>query len=144
MIPGCTSRPAIAGLFFCVPSTDCGKSRHAPIGESQASRKLAITKLRIYLRAAKEAEPASPSQMNKRASPRPNTAPPGHKKHTSHARRAAASKNAQSASKCVKSHAPLRPAAPVLMRLRPWCTFESKDPYIAGRCGGGTTSFVGT
>ena len=32
---------------------------------------------------------------------------------------------------------PLRPAAPVLMRLRPCRKFESKDPYIAGRCGGG-------
>jgi len=38
---------------------------------------------------------------------------------------------------------PLRPAAPVLMRLRPWRTFESKDPYIAGRCGGGTTARAG-
>lgn len=35
---------------------------------------------------------------------------------------------------------PLRPAVPVLMRLRPWRKFESKDPYIAGRCGGGTTA----
>ena len=38
---------------------------------------------------------------------------------------------------------PLRPAAPVLMRLRPWRTFESKEPYIAGRCGGGTTARAG-
>ena len=38
---------------------------------------------------------------------------------------------------------PLRPAAPVLMRLRPWRKFESKDPYIAGRCGGGTTARAG-
>ena len=38
---------------------------------------------------------------------------------------------------------PLRPAAPALMRLRPWHTFESKEPYIAGRCGGGTTARAG-
>src|SRR5450830_124875 len=37
----------------------------------------------------------------------------------------------------------LRPAAPVLMRLRPWRKFESKEPYIAGRCGGGTTARAG-
>ena len=35
------------------------------------------------------------------------------------------------------------PAAPVLMRLRRWRKFESKDPYIAGRCGGGTTARAG-
>ena len=46
----------------------------------------------------------------------------------------------QNASKRVP---PLRPAAPVLMRLRPWRKFESKDPYIAGRCGGGTTARAG-
>ena len=46
----------------------------------------------------------------------------------------------QNASKRMPS---LRPAAPVLMRLRPWRTFESKDPYIAGRCGGGTTARAG-
>ena len=38
---------------------------------------------------------------------------------------------------------PLRPATPVLMRLRPWRKFESKEPYIAGRCGGGTTARAG-
>ena len=38
---------------------------------------------------------------------------------------------------------PLHLAAPVLMRLRPWRKFESKDPYIAGRCGGGTTARAG-
>ena len=38
---------------------------------------------------------------------------------------------------------PLRPAAPVLMRLRPRRKFESKEPYIAGRCGGGTTARAG-
>lgn len=38
---------------------------------------------------------------------------------------------------------PLRPAAPVHMRLRPWRKFESKEPYIAGRCGGGTTARAG-
>ena len=38
---------------------------------------------------------------------------------------------------------PLCPTAPVLMRLRPWRTFESKEPYIAGRCGGGTTARAG-
>ena len=29
------------------------------------------------------------------------------------------------------------------MRLRPRRKFESKDPYIAGRCGGGTTARAG-
>lgn len=38
---------------------------------------------------------------------------------------------------------PFRPAAPVLMRLRPWRKFESKEAYIAGRCGGGTTARAG-
>jgi hypothetical protein len=38
---------------------------------------------------------------------------------------------------------PLPPSAPVLMRLRPWRKFESKEPYIAGRCGGGTTARAG-
>ena len=38
---------------------------------------------------------------------------------------------------------PLHHAAPVLMRLRPWRKFESKEPYIAGRCGGGTTARAG-
>ena len=38
---------------------------------------------------------------------------------------------------------PFRPAAPALMRLRPWRKFESKEPYIAGRCGGGTTARAG-
>jgi hypothetical protein len=37
----------------------------------------------------------------------------------------------------------LRPAAPVLMRFRPWRKFESKEPYIAGRCGAGTTARAG-
>ena len=38
---------------------------------------------------------------------------------------------------------PLHPAAPILMRFRPWRKFESKEPYIAGRCGGGTTARAG-
>ena len=38
---------------------------------------------------------------------------------------------------------PILPAAPVLMRLRPWRKFESKEPYIVGRCGGGTTARAG-
>ena len=80
---------------------------------------------------------------NKRGPCSCDTEPPLHENQPSHHPRHPHEKPLKVRQNASNRTPPLHPAAPVLMRLRPWRKFESKEPYIAGRCGGGTTARAG-